>query len=244
MQQIPDFSHIQFDRELHRYSAGGQPLTGVTSFLKAYQPEFDKAGVSARVAEREGRSVASVLQEWEAKAAASIALGTQVHEYIERCLTYGRGEPEGGDPFLGLNHKLPEQEAFDRAWVELEKAVAVCAVEWVIGDEELGVAGMVDCLVYSAQTGKYHLLDWKTGKFDVHNKFENLLSPFDNYSAAKLNIYSLQLSLYRLILDRAGLETGDAYLVHLDSGWRIHKATDFRPQFEQLFRQKGGDPTG
>lgn len=227
-----DFSQIKFDADEHRYFLNGKELRSVTNLLKDYQKPFDRDGIAQRVANRESRSTAEVLAEWDAKGERARVIGTAVHAHIEKVL---RGESDGQlslDPFLGFNIKLPEIIAFDRLWCDLAPTVSYLKdhIEWVIGDESLGLAGTVDTVLFSPQTGKYHIWDWKTGKFDLNNRYENLLHPFSNTEASKLNIYSLQTSLYRLIIERnTGLDFGDSYLVHLsEQGAQIHRAVDFR----------------
>lgn len=227
-----DFSLIEFNQDKHRYVYCGRELTPVTTIIKNFQKPFDREAVAQRVAKRENRHVAEVLSEWKAKGERSRILGTQVHEYIEGVL---RGENNGQvsfDSFLSLCPKLPEIVAFDKLWSNLAPTVSWCKehIEYVIGDISLGVAGTVDSMLFSPKTGKYHIWDWKTGNFDLHNRFDNLLGPFSKFDASKLHIYSLQVSLYRLIVElNTDLELGDSYIAHIsESGAQIHRVIDFR----------------
>lgn len=225
---MTNFADIQFNADQHKYFLQGQELISVTTRLKGVQKPFDRDRISRRVAEREGRPQADILAEWEAKGEAGRQLGTQVHQYIEQQLT---NNTEPVDPFLLLNKKPAECVAWDSCWEELAKLLSVKEVEWIIGDAELGLAGTVDLFAYSQKTGKHHIVDWKTGKFDQHNRWENLLSPFNGLDASKLHIYSLQQSLYRLIIERNScIEVGDGYLVHLqaDGFFTVYRAVDLR----------------
>ena len=226
-----DFSQIKFDSYFHRYSYQGRSLNNVTGYLKQFQKPFDRDGVAKRVAERDGRKVAEVLAEWDLSGERARVLGVAVHQHIRNTLCAVEGQ-FSFEPFLSMNVKAPEVITFDRLWAELANAV-IChpeQVEWVIGDVELGIAGTVDAFLFSQATGQYHIWDWKTGKFDVENRFERLLPPFDDLSASKLNIYSLQVSLYRLIIERnTSFKTGDSYIVHLgQEGHSVHRALDLR----------------
>jgi len=227
-----DFTQIKFNADQHRYFLNGRELTSVTTKIKEFQKPFDRDGKARRVAEKEGRNVAEVLAEWEASGERGRRLGITVHEHIQKTLLGTENGQLALDPFMGLSTKLPEIVSFDRFWSQLAPLVSYCKehVEWVIGDEELGVAGTVDTMLFSPETGKYHLWDWKTGKFDLNNRWENLLRPFAHLDACKLHIYSLQVSLYRLIIERnTGLDLGDSYLVHLtENGHQVHRAIDLR----------------
>ena len=230
-----DFSNIEFNATWHRYFYAGRELTSVTAKIKDLQKPFDQQAVAARVAGREGKTVEQVLAEWNAKGEASRTNGTAVHAHIEKVLT-GKLDPrqQSFDGILDLNPKLPEVAAFDDLWGKLAPTVDIYTgcIEWVIGDAELGLAGTVDCMLLNQQTKQYNIFDWKTGKFDTANTFENLLPPFAHLDASKLNIYSLQVNLYRLMIERnTDLKLGDCYIVHLaPTGYQIHKAADLRPQ--------------
>lgn len=230
-----DFTQIEFNKDAHRYFIGEQELTGVTDYLKRFQPPFDRDGIARRSAEKEGRTKAEVLAEWDAKGEKARKIGLAVHSHIEQTLRQNGGNGQMTlDPFLTLNLKLPEIEAFDNLWRQTRLTVSWCMehVEWIIGDVKLGLAGTVDTMLYSHQTKKYHIWDWKTGNLDLYNKWQNLLPPFEDLSACKLNIYSLQVSLYRLIIERnTDLELGDSYIVHLShptNGYEVHRAVDLR----------------
>lgn len=212
-----DFTQIQikFNPENHSYTYRCVPLTSVTSLCKLLEPPFDRDGISQRVAAKQGRPVADILAEWDAKGQASCELDSQVHEYI-RFILVGQAPPR--DPITSINSIVPEMKAFDAFWREARTTMSVREVEWVIGDAAWGLAGTVDALVYHRETGKFHLFDWKTGKLAHTNDFSRLRPPFDDLDAAELQKYSLQLGLYRLILERnADLPAplGDSYLVHL-----------------------------
>jgi ATP-dependent exoDNAse (exonuclease V) beta subunit len=93
---------------------------------------------------------------------------------------------------------------------------------------------MIDSLfVYR---GKIYILDWKTNKDftdDNHPKgtYEKLLAPFQEHFKNHLNEYSIQLSLYSLILEEWGFQVGGAYIVHIgpgDEDAELYKVVDMR----------------
>lgn len=234
------FSDIVVDSVNHGYRIGDKNLVSVTTLLKSITPEFDKDGVSLKMAERSGVTQAEILRQWEEKGARSRDKGTRVHQYVEDVMD---GKV---DPILQrVNDRVPEMEAFDKAWTKLRAELDAKMVkqEFVVGDEEFGVAGRVDNLM-SILPPKYKsrlacVFDWKTGKLDTENRFERLLPPFDAYDSCKLNLYSIQLSLYRLILERNKPEItlSDGYILHLrdDGTYQLHRARDFREEiFEWL----------
>lgn len=227
-----NFADIRFEPEQHRYFIGNQELTSVTKTVKRLQKPFDKETVAAKTAAREGKSIQQVLAEWEAKAEKGRNLGTLVHSHIQKILLNIPGEQISFDPLLSLNTLAPEITAFNRFWAELQPKVVYDAsdIEFIVGDYDLRVAGTVDSMLYNPETEKYHIWDWKTGKFELSNRWQNLLPPFDHLEDCQLNVYSLQVSLYRLIIEsNTDLELGDSYLVHLSPyGYKVHRAIDLR----------------
>ena len=223
------FDVIEFDPQWHRYVLNGKVLRSVTTVLKDLKTPFDADYWAAKKAEERGVTVAEIRAEWDKKRDESIAKGNAVHAHIEQVL---KGESPAADPFLGLLEPLPEVAAFDALWQKFSPVIEPVHVEWVIGDEELGIAGTVDALFRDRRTGKHHIWDWKTNsRFNTDNKFQRLKAPFDDVPECELTNYSLQVSLYRLIIERnTGLDMGDSYIVHFsrDGQFTLHKARDYR----------------
>jgi hypothetical protein len=77
------------------------------------------------------------------------------------------------------------------------------------------------------------LLDWKSGKnFSDRNEYgERLLDPFSDLDNCEQVVYSMQVSLYRLILERDGF-TGpvdECLILHLTDRSAVpHRVTDYR----------------
>jgi hypothetical protein len=232
------FSSIVFDQKHHTYTLDGKRLASVTGLVSKLKNPFDSAYWAQRKADERGVAVQVILDEWDAKGKASIERGHKVHEYIAKVLL---GQDQA-DPFLALNGKLPEMQAFDGLWKQIGGLTRPVEVEWVVGDGELGVAGTVDTLFYSDMTGQHHVWDWKTGdKFKANNPFQRLLPPFDDLDECEVNTYSVQTSLYRLIVERnLGLAVGESYIVHLagNGEYHLHKALDLRERVEKWLRTR------
>jgi hypothetical protein len=59
-------------------------------------------------------------------------------------------------------------------------------------------------LVYNAETKKYEIFDFKTNKrFSMASEFEKQLQPpVQHLDECEFNIYSLQLSLYKMFIEK------------------------------------------
>lgn len=100
------------------------------------------------------------------------------------------------------------------------------SMETIIGSSTLlgglGLAGMIDCLFFDLRDCKLHIYDYKTNRFmKMMNKFQRMFYPFDKYEDCDFVHYSIQMSVYRLILIITlmyygyNIPFGDTYLVHL-----------------------------
>ena len=227
------FNHVQFNKQFHSYSINGQKLKSVSKLVKSVTPEFDSEYWSKKKAKERGISQAEILAEWDAKGKRTIALGNEVHAYIEKILS--GDESDQDNPFLALNQKPIQCQVFDDFWEAATNMMTPIAVEYVVAHQKYNYAGTADALMETAE-GEINLWDWKTGsKFNTANKFATLHPPFDDLDDCELNKYSLQISLYRLAIEHAlGREIGDSYIVYLaESGYTIHKALDLRERAER-----------
>lgn len=234
-----NFADIVFNEKYHSYTYQGQRLTSVSKTIAPLKPTTDWDAKAQKAADERGVDVEVVKAEWEANRQKAMARGSKVHEWIAKRLTDRL--PAFPDPFLALNERLPEMDAFERFWTERPGAGNPAMwVEWVVGDADLGIAGTVDAVVNTGDD--LHLFDWKTGKaFTTENRFSRLLPPFNDLDDCELASYSLQLSLYRLIVERnSDMVLGDSYIVHLDGdgGYTVHKAMDLRGRLEEWLRVK------
>lgn len=230
-----DFDNIVVDTENHGYKIGDQNLISATTLVSRIKPDFDKDGVSKRVAERDGITQEEVLRQWDKKGEFGRDRGTRLHCYIEDLMV------EKIDPITrAVNDRIPAMDAFDKVWEKMSSKLKAKLKyqECVVGDSQYCVAGRVDAIFDLDIKGKEssHIFDWKTGKFRVDNQYEKLLPPFDDVDSCELNAYSIQLSLYRLIIEKnTDLKLSDSYLVHLrdDGEYMMHRAKDFRSRLHE-----------
>lgn len=223
-----DFDAIKFDPEYHTYHLNGRRLANVTGLIGRLKKPFDAEYWANKKAQERGVTADVIRAEWDEARRVSLEKGTRLHKHIELALKDERPD----DPFLALNGRIPEMDAFDRMWSDLEPMVHVRATEWVIGDAELGIAGTADAVLFNRGLNTFHVWDWKTGKkFETANRFQRLKPPFDDLDECELNVYSLQASLYRLMLERnTELVMSDCYVAYFgpDGRYMVHRALDLR----------------
>lgn len=227
------FTNVEFNAKHHTYRIDGRPVQNVSGLIKQLQTPFDADYWANRKAQERGISPDNIKAEWEAKAEHSRQLGIQVHDGIERYLL-GLVNPIEDD-YMKLS-AAPHLAQFALLWDRMKDGNLVIKTEWVIADANLGVAGTADCFLFGQATQKYHLFDWKTNsKFKLNNRFQKLRPPFDDLDDCELNTYSLQQSLYRLIIERAAqINMGESYIVHLTpTSYQLYQALDLRERLVQ-----------
>lgn len=178
-----------------------------------------------------------VKEEWRLQGLMGTERGTYIHNYLENLEKRITDTPSIPDfSFLPTHRQvkfyqsvLKGKELAER-FVKENTFLIPVAMEYVIGDLDLGIAGRFDRLYYNENSGELEIWDFKTDKkISYSNKYEKFKCfDIDN---CEFNKYSLQTSLYKYIIEKnTGLELGDSYIVHFDvnnDGYDIIKTENF-----------------
>lgn len=208
-----------FNEPDHTYHFEGIKYDSVTTFLKRFKIPFDREYWSNRKAQERDVDVSVIKEEWQQKADVANILGTKVHKWIEDYWTgIAPGMPEDPEVKSRVEKFLTLKEERFNDLVPLESELKVFSKKWRL-------AGTVDqpFLMWDKKENKLLFLigDWKTNKEfkdDKHKKgrFKKLLHPFVDLYENSHNEYSIQISLYRLIIEEeTGLETHGGFLCHI-----------------------------
>jgi hypothetical protein len=111
--------------------------------------------------------------------------------------------------------------------------------EFVIGDKESGLCGTLDNLSYNKKTKKLVIFDYKTNKeIKIENpRGETLLAPFKHLQSCELVKYSLQIWLYKLILEKnTPFKVDNGYVVWVagDKDYELIPVLDLRNDAETI----------
>ena len=187
----PRDAGITFFEEDHRYEVDGRTFISVTQLISRCFPEFNADEAIRKMGPKHplyGRPPEEIKALWKRNGEEASALGTEVHRQIEVFLNTG----ELGDS--------PEFGCFHQRYVAAGKGVPY-RTEWVIYDEELGVAGTID-YVFTVN-GHYCMTDWKRSKaIKKENPYQRAFPPIEHLPASNYHKYCLQQNIYRLILLR------------------------------------------
>ncbi len=190
-------NNITLEKESHRYSLSSEPdleFTSVTSFVGGFFEEFEANRIATNLVatnpKYRDRSVDSLIAEWDNSA----NHGTLVHKEIEECIKSGLQPTE-------LKAKMGYK------WLQryLMKSDFDVYPEVIVYSKELKIAGTIDLLVRDRKTDFYNIIDWKTSKRIDTSSYKGktgIKLVTENILDCNFNHYSLQLSLYRYILEK------------------------------------------
>lgn len=198
-----------FDPGPHEYKLGDRVLTSATTFFKKHKEPFDAASIARSLSLRRGCTDTEILAEWERAG----WIGTMTHEFIENYYNNALQLTGAEDPEVHLRC----QKFLALHYARLHKFEPV-GQEVRMFHEASGLCGTLDYLGWHKQTKELWVLDHKTSKkigTDQDTTFRKMFGPFADLWDNELNVYSLQISLYRLMLEAQFIPTagGRGYLL-------------------------------
>lgn len=204
----PRDANISFSEEKNGYIISSCPRdpVRVTTLIHNHFPRFDSDRVIAGMrassnwpqSKYYGMTDDEIKQGWSKNGEEARTLGTMMHESIEGFLD--------GSPSEITSTEMDYFHHFWRDFTESHPDYRIYRVEWMIYDEQYGIAGSIDCvLARLTADGKREviILDWKRSKeIKISNRFEKGLPPLENLDHCNYSHYSVQLNIYREILER------------------------------------------
>ena len=187
---------ISFEPETHTYTVDGRPFTSVTTLLSTWFAKFDADKVIARMCPP---NPIELKAEWEEKGRIAAELGTQLHAAIE---AHFKGTPAPLDTveygyfqdFLAIN------------------TLHTFQVEWRVYHEPTSLIGTID-YVSQRQDGTLDLYDWKRSSELSKGYGRCLIPELSHIPDSKYWKYTLQLNLYRFLVEENGYKVGKMYIV-------------------------------
>ena len=239
---------IQFEEETHTYTIDGvrKGWTSCTGFLHNFFGHFDADAVIAKMMSSSkwveskyyGMTAEAIKKQWSDKGAASSAAGTRMHLDIEH---YYNATPLCASEIPSLEEGLAALEKdwvpnpgaewnyfcdYERTYV-IPKGWKPWRTEWLVFDPEHKVAGSID-MIYMKPDGTLAIYDWKRiEELKTENRWQSGLGPVDHLPDTNYWHYSLQLNVYRYILQKHyGFVVSELALVVLhpeNSSWKVAK---------------------
>lgn len=216
------FKDFKFYEDGHYYECKGKRVgISVTTFIHEYCNEFDAEGMAEKVANRDGKTVQQVLDEWAYKRDFSCEKGTTCHEYTQSLWSGVEYKPllfDESKEYMSALDKIRNQAVnFKNDYQEhLEHLID----ELPIGSEEFNIASCVDHLFYNKITGGLVLVDYKTNSLmEGYNKkaYKKAMKvPLSHINDDALHHYHIQLSIYKFLIEKyTGLKVDEMFIVYM-----------------------------
>lgn len=245
------FSNLEFIEEGHKYYIHNEdgsvdtPVS-VSGLIKEFEPYVDWDLKAENVAIREDVPVEVIKRRWRETNLKATNSGTQHHEFGESYMNFVRGlEPS---TFCNSCIKQYEegylipcaskQEAISKYWEDIFKIDKLYPLlpevkMYMPKDNKFGIkklyCGTADITFAMKYKGEWCIIimDYKSNASltsDYNQKFNiTMLSPFDNMIEESKSHYTLQLSLYSLMLMNLGYKVIDRKLIWLKNDGNYEK---------------------
>lgn len=231
------FNDVTYYDEPHKYYVDGKELVSVTTIIHRYQEEFDEDYWSKYKADEYKLTQREVLRAWKFINKKGTIKGSAIHDYTE-CLFQNKIFPYPKQLILnefGFDPVLPEYEITKKHvqnfYNDVRGKLIPIRTEMVVYDKETLIGGMLDMLFYDVIKREFVIYDWKTNKkFVKEMKSRHFQDKLFMLEDSDLEIYSLQLAIYKLIIEKnTGIKLGKSHVVwfsHNNENYEIIETKD------------------
>jgi hypothetical protein len=236
----PRDKHIVFDEPTHVYTIKGSSKgwTSCTGFIHSFFGHFDPDAIIEKMMKSKkwatskyfGMSAEQIKAQWNANGAGASEKGTAMHLAIEQY-------------YNGAEHLIPEEikatkewAMFMAFWNKVKDEIEPFRTEWEVYIEEIKLAGSIDGVFRRKSDGAILIYDWKRSKeIKMDNTFQTGLGPLNHLPDCNYWHYSLQLNIYRYILENYyGCNVADMYLVILHPDQKTFKRMKLNRMDEEV----------
>ena len=143
-----------------------------------------------------GMTAAEIEKGWSDKGKAASEAGTAMHLGIEQYLN-------GAEDIIVPEVKAsPEWQQFMNFWAKEGPDLEPYRTEWEVWSKEHLLCGSIDMVFRRKSNGKFLIYDWKRSKaIKTENTYQKGLAPLDHLDDCNYWHYTLQLNVYRWILE-------------------------------------------
>ena len=234
---------IKLDINRHIYIIDEtEEYISTTTFIKLFFPKFDSEKIIDNWMKNEqkwlsnkyyGKTKEMILELWDNNCKISCSLGSLLHNSIE---LYYKNELDNIPKEIEkeFNYFLN----FNENEIKLNNKI-LFKTEWSIFDEEYKIAGSID-VIYTDNNQKYYIYDWKrTNKIKYNNFYQQGLYPCHLLDNCNYNHYSLQLNIYKYILEKNYniiIESMNLVYLHPDeSNYKIETIPNLQSCIDKMF---------
>lgn len=202
---------VDYNDDEHTYFYKGTQLTGASTIVKQFVPEFNAEQIAKNCEKSWGVPAKDIMSMWDTNKDVSGDFGTVVHsalEHYEKNRELGKTimQNRGGvdNPALPKHPVLRSIiEGFEE---QVSRVSGTVKSEVLVTDIKNGRCGQVDRLLIVDEAKKIcRVQDYKVNVNSEEISSNNKLkAPYDKMPANKLSKYALQLSVYAKMLENSG----------------------------------------
>ena len=223
---------ITLDEATHKYNLESDPsidFTSCTTFIKYFFKAFDSIGIANNLVANHpnyiGMSPQELAEVWDKKA----EVGTLVHNEIDKYIKNDE-TPSLDKSILAVNWLNNYLNNDSQIYSEV-----------ILYAKTLQLAGTVDLLVYNKSTNLYEIFDWKTSQKIDKNSYGNKMGTTKATSKlmdCNFILYSLQLSLYRYILEEYyNISISKTTILHINDTEVIpYESKHYKTEIEEMLK--------
>lgn len=197
-------SRIVFDEEPHIYYIDGssKDIISVTTLIHTYFPHFNSSKIIDNMMKSKkwpnskyfGMTKKEIQDLWSENGRKASSEGTIMHRDIEYYFN--------NESVSNTSDEFNQFLQFKKEIVDSE-ALIPFRTEWEVFDKEHKIAGSIDMLFESKEKKGLYIYDWKRSKkINKNNNYEYGYPPLDHLPNSNFWHYSLQLNIYKYILEK------------------------------------------
>jgi hypothetical protein len=206
----PRDDNISFEEETHTYSIDGDSTgwKSCTTIIGFLYNEFNPDAIIEKMRNNEqkfatgpyyGMTNEEIKKKWSDSGTEASQKGTRMHLDIEH---FYNSDPVGN--LAGDNYEpfeSPEWRMFLAYQQKHGCRFKPYRTEWLVWDRSVMIAGSID-MVYRKTDGTLAIYDWKRAKeIKTTNRYDTMLGPVSHLPDTNYWHYSIQLNVYRRILE-------------------------------------------
>lgn len=231
------FNDVTFYDEPHKYFLDGKELISVTTLIHKYQEEFNEDYWSNYKSEQFNVTQREILRAWNFINKKGTLKGSAIHDYAENLFQNKKFEyPKdlifkefGFDPVI--NEYNITKKHVDNFYNDVHGKLIPIRIEYVVYDKKSMIAGTLDILFYNIKMHEFQVWDHKTNKdFTFEMKTRHLLNELSQLEDCDMELYSLQLEMYKQIIEKnIPIKLGKSYIVwfsHNNDNYQVIETKD------------------
>ena len=226
---------ISFYEDEHEYYYKGRKCISTTQLINKFKEPFDKKSKAKSSSENPnskwyGHEPSEILEKWQELKDIACDKGTIIHRYAE---LYE----------LGLDHLESFPVCYNDWYKQVENFINTelkyhqTMTELILFHPLIYLAGMVDLIKFN-NDGTLTLYDYKTNpKINSDNIYNKHFYTPLNIPDTKFDTYSLQLSIYKCILEHHNFKIKEMLLVHITHDkYNLIKCKDYSEEVKKIFK--------